>query len=94
MYQIHGGTSIVIAMATRLACLEGLFLISVRYESRASGDGMKPCEKAFSPVLREREPRQQSDEEHQQIRFRFARTQGKERKGHVTVAVREIESGV
>ena len=33
-------------------------------------------------------------EERQQIRFRFARTQGKERKGHVMAAVREIESGV
>lgn len=51
MYQIHGGTSIVIAMVTRLACLEGLFLISVRYDSIASGDDMKPCEKAFSPIL-------------------------------------------
>ena len=94
MYQIHGGTSIVIAMVTRLACLEGLFLISVRYESTASGDDMKPCEKTFSPILWERESRQWSDEEHQQIRFRIARMQGKRRKGHVTVAVREIESGV
>ena len=55
---------------------------------------MKPCEKTFSPILWERESRQRSDEEHQQIRFRLARMQGKERKGHVTVAVREIESGV
>ena len=54
---------------------------------------MKPCEKTFSPILWERESRQRSDEEHQQIRFRLARMQGKERKGHVTVAVREIESG-
>ena len=54
---------------------------------------MKPCEKTFSPILWERESRQRSDEEHQQIRFRIARMQGKERKGHVTVAVREIESG-
>ena len=92
MDQIHGGTSIVIAMVTRLACLEGLFLISVRYESTASGDDMKPCEKTFSPILWERESRQRSDEERQQIRFRLARMQGKERKGHVTVAVREIES--
>lgn len=51
MYQIHGGAAIAIAMVTRLACLEGLFLISVRYESTASGDDMKPCEKAFSPIL-------------------------------------------
>ena len=79
-------------MVTRLACLEGLFLISVRYESTASGDDMKPCEKTLSPILWERESRQRSDEEHQQIRFRIARMQGKERKGHVTVAVREIES--
>ena len=54
---------------------------------------MKPCEKTFSPILWERESRQRSDEEHQQIRFRLARMQGKERKGHVTVAVRKIESG-
>lgn len=51
MYHIHGGAAIAIAMVTRLACLEGLFLISVRYESIASGDDMKPCEKAFSPIL-------------------------------------------
>lgn len=54
---------------------------------------MKPCEKTFSPILWERESRQRSDEERQQIRFRLARMQGKERKGHVTVAVRKIESG-
>ena len=54
---------------------------------------MKPCEKTFSPILWERESRQRSDEERQQIRFRLARMQGKERKGHVTVAVSEIESG-
>ena len=41
MYQIHGGAAIAIAMVTRLACLEGLFLISVRYESRASGETIR-----------------------------------------------------
>lgn len=39
--QIHGGAAIAIAMVTRLACLEGLFLISVRYESRASGETIR-----------------------------------------------------
>ena len=46
MYQIHGGAAIAIAMVTRLACLEGLFLISVRYESRASGETIRG---GFSP---------------------------------------------
>ena len=41
MYQIHGGAAIAIAMVTRLACLEGLFLISVRYESIASGETIR-----------------------------------------------------
>ena len=39
--QIHGGAAIAIALVTRLACLEGLFLISVRYESRASGETIR-----------------------------------------------------
>ena len=51
IHHIHGGAAIAIAMVTRLACLERLFLISVRYDSIASGDDMKPCEKAFSPIL-------------------------------------------
>ena len=46
MYQIHGGAAIAIAMVTRLACLEGLFLISVRYDSRASGETIRG---GFSP---------------------------------------------
>ena len=33
-------------MVTRLACLEGLFLISVRYDSRASGETIRG---GFSP---------------------------------------------
>ena len=51
IHHIGGGTTIVTAIVIRLACLERLFLISVRYDSIASGDDMKPCEKAFSPIL-------------------------------------------
>lgn len=86
------GATIAHSIVTHLVCHTDLSQISVRYDSRASGDDMKPCEKTFSPILWERESRQRSDEEHQQIRFRLARMQGKRRKGHVTVAVREIES--
>lgn len=57
MYQIHGGAAIAIAMATRLACLEGSFLISVRYESRASvetirgGFGPQSVSEAFASAV-------------------------------------------